>query len=76
MRVQSLEAEVKYRSLMETAADAILLLNSKGRVLEANQAAADMSGYDLDGLIGLRLTKLLPEDAHAWRREQAATWIS
>ncbi len=72
MRVQSLEAEVKYRSLMETAADAILLLNSKGRVLEANQAAADMSGYDLDGLIGLRLTKLLPEDAHAWRREQAA----
>ena len=69
---QSTSAEAKYRSLMETAADGILLVNSRGKILEANQVAAALSGYELDELIGLPIARLLPEDRDQWLRQQAA----
>lgn len=66
------QAEAKYRSLMETAADGILLVDCQGKILEANAAAAGLSGYEPEQLIGRRLAELLPQDSTQWLRQQAA----
>lgn len=57
---------------MEAAADGILLVNRRGEIVEANQAAVRMSGYDLGELVGLRLVRLLSDDSAEWLQQQAA----
>lgn len=39
------ENETKYRTLMEKAGDSIILFNSKGQLLEANESALQLLGY-------------------------------
>ncbi len=70
--VQSAQVEVKYQSLMETAADGILLVDKQGQIIEANRSAARLGGCELEQLIGRRLSELLPKDSIAWLRQQAA----
>ena len=50
--------EARYRSLMEGAADAILLANPQGYVVEANRKAEEMFGYSLQELTTLHLSQL------------------
>lgn len=46
-------SEKKYRQLFENAHDAIWVQNLSGKVIAANQASADLFGYDLNGLVGM-----------------------
>lgn len=48
-------SEDRYRGLFEMAADAILLLGSDGRILEANAAAANLLGRGRKALAGLTI---------------------
>ncbi|UCD77934.1 MAG: PAS domain S-box protein [Desulfobacterales bacterium] len=63
------ENERRYRTLFESAGDAIFIIEAEGDnlgdIVDANQAAADMHGYDIDELLKLNLIKDLdaPEDA-------------
>jgi PAS domain S-box-containing protein len=62
---QELEArveqrEIRYRSLMEHAPDAIMLANSEGYIVEANRKAEEMFGYALQELTTLHFTQLHP----------------
>jgi len=54
---QKEESELKYKTLIETAGDAIYVLNNKGITLEVNEAASKMTGYPrhelIDAFIGL-----------------------
>jgi PAS domain S-box-containing protein len=52
--------EVRYRSLMESAADAILLANPEGYIVEANRKAEEMFGYSLPELTTLHFSQLHP----------------
>ncbi|WP_204154649.1 CBS domain-containing protein [Leptolyngbya sp. CCY15150] len=62
-RTAELEArEARYRALMEGASDAILLTNTEGYLIEANQTAADLLGYDRHELVGMHFTQLHPPD--------------
>lgn len=54
--------EARYRGLMEGAADAILLIDLEGNILEANQKAAAMFGYPLAELSTLHFTQLHPSE--------------
>ncbi|HPM77825.1 MAG TPA: PAS domain S-box protein [bacterium] len=57
------QSEERYRSLIEHANDAILILSlENGRVLEANQQAVMLTGYDNRELVDLDLLDLFPED--------------
>ncbi|HPQ67743.1 MAG TPA: PAS domain S-box protein [bacterium] len=57
------QSEERYRSLIEHANDAILILSlENGRVLEANQQSVMLTGYDNRELIDLDLLDLFPED--------------
>lgn len=51
-----------FRGLVETAPDAILLVNQDGTIELANERAAEMFGFTQDELIGLSVEKLVPED--------------
>ena len=61
------ESEQRYRTLAETATDAIITVDPQSRILFANAAAEHMFGYDRQELMGMALTALMPErfrDAH------------
>ena len=60
----SISLEV-YRSLVELAADAILLGNPQGGIIGANQSASQLSGYRLDELVGMNIAALFSaEESH------------
>jgi len=56
------ESEERYRMLFDRAPDAIIIIglegDESGRIVAANQAAADQHGYTVDELCGLRIYDL------------------
>ena len=52
------EKEQKYRRVVETAVDGFWMVDSKGWIEDVNQAYADMSGYDMDELVGMHVSRL------------------
>jgi PAS domain S-box-containing protein len=58
------ESETRYRMVFENAGDAILLMEAvgdqAGRIVSANQAAAEIHGYTLGEIIGMNITDLDP----------------
>lgn len=60
--IQQLRAEKdslleRYRQLFEASGDPIVLVEERGRILEANHAAAKLLGVPLSSLTGMRFTK-------------------
>ena len=53
-----IESERKYRTLVEFASDSILLLDTKGKVIEANQAITKILGYSRDYIVGKNISEL------------------
>src|SRR5688572_27045922 len=49
--------------LFQLVPDALVLVDSEGRIVEANAQADTMFGYPRGGLIGLAVEQLLPESA-------------
>jgi two-component system sensor histidine kinase DegS len=56
---QLTESEKRYRDLFECAAEAILIIDPEGNVIEANRAAIALFGYTSPELVGMNVTKLL-----------------
>jgi PAS domain S-box-containing protein len=54
-------SEEQYRTVVETATDAVVSMNESGVILLANPATARIFGYDQAELIGKPLTVLMPE---------------
>ncbi|MFL5387557.1 MAG: response regulator, partial [Myxococcales bacterium] len=54
------EAEVRYRTLVEAAPDAILVYESMGRIREANTAAVKLYGIAAEDLCKMRVDELGP----------------
>ncbi len=53
----------RYETLLDTAGDAIYQVDLDGRMIEANQASAELLGYDRDDLIGTHISELLDEQS-------------
>ena len=63
------ESEKRYRTLFEKASDAIFVIDAeganKGRIIEANNAVAEMHGYPIDEILKMKITDLdSPETVH------------
>ena len=61
------ESETKFRSLAESASEAIVIANEAGHVVSFNRAAQTMFGHPQAAMIGQSLTRLMPpryRDAH------------
>lgn len=50
-----------YKKLIESAADAILIVSGAGEIEMLNEAAADLFGYSPAELVGKHVSSLLPE---------------
>lgn len=59
---QTKSSEAKYRSIVQNFIDGIYLVNFEGYILEVNDNASGMLGYDNDELIGRHLGKLHSPD--------------
>jgi PAS domain S-box-containing protein len=53
----------KFEGLFEGSRDGVLLMNSKAHIIEANQAAMEMSGYSMDELKSISIFNMV-EDSY------------
>ncbi len=63
--LHGLSVERIYHALFETAPDAVLVVDSSGRIVAANPQAERMFGYPAKELQGELIEKLVPERFHA-----------
>jgi PAS domain S-box-containing protein len=59
--VLSRESETRFRTLAETASDAILTIDEESTIVFANESVEKIFGHTPDEVIGKRLTMLMPE---------------
>ena len=63
--VQMLQSSLElFRGLIETAPDAILIVNSDGVIELANEQAEEIFGYGPNELLGLKVEELIPDRYH------------
>ena len=55
------ESEIRYRTLTETASDAIITIDETSQIIYVNEAVEEMFGYLPEEIIGKNLTQLMPE---------------
>ncbi len=68
------ESEARYRELFEAESDAIFLIdNETGQILEANQAAVSLYGYDREALLLLKNVDLSAEPEETRRLTRSAS---
>jgi PAS domain S-box-containing protein len=70
------EAEAKFRSVMESAVDAIIYADHKGRIRSWNSAATALFGHTETDAVGRRLEIIIPErfrDLHRAGLERVST---
>ncbi|MGE5398857.1 MAG: PAS domain S-box protein [Ignavibacteriales bacterium] len=60
MEARLLESELKYRTLILTATDAVLTLDNEGFITSCNNKTISMFLYEHDELIGMPVKQLLP----------------
>ncbi|MGD9300852.1 MAG: response regulator [Desulfobacterales bacterium] len=56
------EEQSRYKELLENVDDAVYILDKKGNVLEANEAAYSQLGYQPEHFFELNLTDIIPAD--------------
>jgi len=66
-------SEERYRILVETAPDAILAVDTGGRVSLCNKKAEELFGYTRTELIGMLVARLVPEDIQTVLHHQQPT---
>jgi PAS domain S-box-containing protein len=59
------ESELKFRSVVESAQDGIITIDSRGRLVSLNHGAEALFGYRRDELLGKPVTRLIPKSLRA-----------
>lgn len=69
-------AEARFRGLLETAPDAVVVVNSKGEIVLANLEAEKMFGYQKSEILGQSLSMLIPARSRENHRKYQAEFFS
>ena len=67
-------AEEKFRRLLESAPDAIVIVNGAGKIDLVNSQAEKMFGYNREQLLGQTIEKLLPDSSRTRHTEHRRTY--
>jgi PAS domain S-box-containing protein len=70
------ESEGKFRALLESAAEAIVVVNREGRIVLFNKKAEEMFGYNRKELLGQTIEMLLPERFHSAHVKHRADYLA
>ena len=62
-------SELRFRSVVQSAADAIILADETGKIVFWNKGAETLFGYVEDEILGAQIETLLPETYRAQHRE-------
>lgn len=71
-----IRAEEKFRGLLESAPDAIVIVDADGRILLVNSQTEMLFGYSREELLGADVEKLVPERFHTLHPEHRARYFS
>ncbi len=69
------ESEERYRTVAETASDAILTVDAQNKIRFINHAAEEIFGYSSDEMVGQDLTMLMPEDQRELCRQAIRRYL-
>ena len=69
-------AERRFRELLEVAPDAILEIDSQGRIVLVNAGAEKLSGYSRDELLGQPIEIIVPSGLRAKHVDHRAHYLS
>ena len=73
--VNAMESEAWFRTLLESAPDAMIIVNEAGEIATVNNQAVKLFGYDRSELRGQKIEMLIPADVrsrHEAHRENYA----
>jgi PAS domain S-box-containing protein len=73
---KSVESETRFRTLAETASDAILTIDADSNIVYVNEAVQRVFGYAPEELVGKKLTSLMPERMRTSHEAGLARYIS
>jgi PAS domain S-box-containing protein len=74
--LESLEnSKERFRSVVQTANDAIITVNRHGVIVFWNRGAEDMYGYNQAEAIGMQASMLLPEEFRAGQQRRVAEFL-
>lgn len=69
-------SEELHRTIAETAADAIITIDSHSKIITINRAAERIFGYKIEELVGQNLTMLMPERMRSQHEAGIARYIA
>jgi len=69
------ESEEQYRTLAETATDAIVTIDENSKILYMNTAIKSVFGYSREELVGKQLTVLMPEYLRTIHRDAMTRYV-
>jgi PAS domain S-box-containing protein len=58
------ESENRYRDLFNNASNAVIITDLDGKVVEANQAAFDISGYTIKEITKMHISKVISDESY------------
>jgi PAS domain S-box-containing protein len=69
-------AEQLFRSLLDSAPDAMIIVDSGGEIVLVNQLTEEMFGYSRENLVGQAVEIVIPERLHARHSEHRAGYVA
>lgn len=69
------DAEERFRSLLESAPDAMVIANDKGEIVLVNSQAQRIFGYSRDEMVGKPVEMLVPERFRGSHRDHRAHYV-
>ncbi|HEX9696677.1 MAG TPA: PAS domain S-box protein [Actinomycetota bacterium] len=71
----SLRSSERFRALVESAPDGVLVVEADGLIVQANRQASVLFGYDVDELLGMNVDELLPPNVRRGHAAHRATFL-
>ena len=73
--VQSIESELKFQALIESAHDAIIVIAAEGKIVQWNKGAERLFGYPKKDIVGDSIFKVVPKKTHATYQLNVAEFL-